>query len=182
MTAPQLRLGDVTLRTVAAAAQLRLGDVTLTSQQGAQLRLGDVTLSHPAAPTVAVALNPTGGNAPLTVLATTTATDPQNYPLSYSTNFGDGSAPVLGPNPTHTYSTAGTYTVTTTVTSSVGLAASATATATVIATQRRIFAVLVGGQVQPLLFRGRVVGGVLQPVQFDGQLVAGALVDPNAKV
>ncbi|NEQ97870.1 MAG: PKD domain-containing protein, partial [Cyanothece sp. SIO2G6] len=44
-----------------------------------------------------------------------TATDPGNDSLTYTWTFGDGSAPVVGPNATHTYADNGHYTVTLTV-------------------------------------------------------------------
>jgi PKD repeat protein len=52
--------------------------------------------------------------------------------LSYSWNFGDGTAPATGSlNPSHSYASAGSYTVTLTVTDQEGAATSATATVTV---------------------------------------------------
>ena len=45
---------------------------------------------------------------------------------SYSWNFGDGSAPVAGVNPSHTFPGAGTYQVTLTVTDSLGVSSSLT--------------------------------------------------------
>ncbi len=54
-------------------------------------------------------------------------------PYSYSWNFGDGSAITTAQNPSHTFTTAGTYTVTLTVTDSSSPANIATATVTIIA-------------------------------------------------
>ncbi|MEW6411959.1 MAG: S8 family serine peptidase [Candidatus Zixiibacteriota bacterium] len=53
--------------------------------------------------------SPTSGNYPLTVNFTDLST---NSPTSWDWNFGDGSAHVYTQNPSHVYSTAGTYTVT----------------------------------------------------------------------
>ncbi len=44
------------------------------------------------------------------------SSDPENGPLTYSWDFGDGSPVGSGVNPTHTYATANTYQVTLTVT------------------------------------------------------------------
>ncbi|HET6211162.1 MAG TPA: PKD domain-containing protein, partial [Jatrophihabitans sp.] len=54
---------------------------------------------------------PTSGQVPLTVNFTGTASG-GTPPYSYSWNFGDGSALSTAQNPSHTYSTAGTYTAT----------------------------------------------------------------------
>jgi len=51
----------------------------------------------------------------------TGSTDPENDPLTYEWNFGDGSPPVAGATPTHIYADLGTYTVCLTVTDSGGL-------------------------------------------------------------
>lgn len=48
------------------------------------------------------------------------STDPDGAITGYSWNFGDGSGPVGGAKPTHTYTRAGNYTVTLTVTDSDG--------------------------------------------------------------
>ncbi|MDQ1659231.1 MAG: hypothetical protein QOD41_4314, partial [Cryptosporangiaceae bacterium] len=48
--------------------------------------------------------------------------------LTYSTSFGDGSAPVTGPNPQHTYAAAGSYAVAVTVTDPLGATDTATMT------------------------------------------------------
>jgi PKD repeat protein len=66
--------------------------------------------------------SPTSGAAPLTVTFTGSASGGQP-PYSYAWNFGDGSAIDTRQNPTHTYTSAGSYAVTLTVTD----AASATA-------------------------------------------------------
>jgi PKD repeat protein len=63
-------------------------------------------------------------NAPVTFTSTST-----NYPASYSWNFGDGSPASTTQNPSHPYTTSGTYNVTLTVTNQWG---STTSTATTI--------------------------------------------------
>ena len=61
--------------------------------------------------------NPTSGNAPLTTAFTASATG-GTAPYTYSWNFGDGSAASPTQNPSHTYSSAGSFTATVTVTDS----------------------------------------------------------------
>ena len=75
---------------------------------------------------------PTSGQVPLSVNFTGTATGGKPA-YSYSWNFGDGSAVSTAQNPSHTYSTAGTYTATLTVTDSSSPALTATSSLTVTA-------------------------------------------------
>ncbi len=66
-------------------------------------------------PTVASSANPTSGVPPLNVNFSSSGTsDPENNPLTYSWDFGDGSISSL-PNPTHTYQTNGRFTARLTV-------------------------------------------------------------------
>lgn len=60
---------------------------------------------------------PTGCSLPVTIIFTNTSTGPGT--LSYAWNFGDGGTSTLQ-NPSHTYTTSGSFTVTLTVTSSTG--------------------------------------------------------------
>ena len=76
--------------------------------------------------------NPTSGQIPLTVNFTGTATG-GTPAYNYSWNFGDGSATSTAQNPSHTYSTVGTYTATLTVTDSASPANTATSTVSVTA-------------------------------------------------
>lgn len=55
-----------------------------------------------------------------------------NYPTSYSWNFGDGSQASTAQNPSHTYTTPGTYNVTLTSTNQWGSTTSAATTITVL--------------------------------------------------
>jgi PKD repeat protein len=66
----------------------------------------------------------------LTATFTDTSTDAQNNISSRSWNFGDGGTSTAT-NPSHTYSSAGTYTVTETVTDSGGLSSTKSASVTV---------------------------------------------------
>ena len=68
------------------------------------------------APVAAFSAAPTSGTAPLPVAFTDTST---NAPTSWSWNFGDGTTSTVQ-NPSHTYTTAGTYSVTETATNSGG--------------------------------------------------------------
>jgi PKD repeat protein len=73
--------------------------------------------------------SPTTGNAPLSVSFTGSATG-GTAPYTYSWNFGDGSTST-SQNPSHTYSSAGTYKATLTVTDSASPANTATSSVTV---------------------------------------------------
>lgn len=75
---------------------------------------------------------PTSGQIPLAVNFTGTATG-GTPAYHYSWNFGDGSATSTAQNPSHTYSTVGTYTATLTVTDSASPANTATSTVSVTA-------------------------------------------------
>ena len=83
-------------------------------------------------PNAVLTLNVTNGTAPLTINASTANSSSPNGTITSSTiNFGDGSAPVAGPNASHPYTSPGTFTVTATVTDSVGATASTTQKVTV---------------------------------------------------
>jgi glucose/arabinose dehydrogenase len=76
-------------------------------------------------PVPVVAANPTSGLTPLSVAFSSAGSmDPDGNPLTYSWNFGDGSANSALANPTHVYNTNGTYTATLTLTDSLGSSAS----------------------------------------------------------
>ncbi|MGH2492145.1 MAG: PQQ-dependent sugar dehydrogenase, partial [Candidatus Limnocylindria bacterium] len=82
-------------------------------------------------PTAVAAASPTNGLAPLAVSFSSAGSfDPDANPLSYSWNFGDSTPASTAANPSHTYTTNGTYTATLTV--SDGLGGTGTATARVI--------------------------------------------------
>lgn len=71
------------------------------------------TLSPPA---VAATSSATQGSAPLAITFDASgSSDPQGYLLSFSWNFGDGSAMATGSTASHTYNAHGTYTATVTV-------------------------------------------------------------------
>ncbi|HEX4727956.1 MAG TPA: PKD domain-containing protein [Jatrophihabitans sp.] len=71
-----------------------------------------ITVSAVGSPlTASASAIPTSGQVPLAVNFTGTASG-GTPPYSYSWNFGDGSATSTAQNPSHTYSTAGTYTAT----------------------------------------------------------------------
>jgi uncharacterized repeat protein (TIGR02543 family) len=67
------------------------------------------------APIAAISANPLQGQAPLAVsFSAAASSDPDNDPLTYSWNFGDGSTGT-GVSPAHTYTTEGNYVATVTV-------------------------------------------------------------------
>jgi len=73
---------------------------------------------------VSAAATPTQGTAPLVVQFSSTATDADGTIVSYAWDFGDGSSSTAA-NPSHTYTTAGTYTARFTATDDRGATLSA---------------------------------------------------------
>jgi glucose/arabinose dehydrogenase/regulation of enolase protein 1 (concanavalin A-like superfamily) len=70
----------------------------------------------PFPPSAASAATPAAGLGPLTVqFSSAGSSDPYGLALSYSWDFGDGSAPSTDPNPSHVYGADGRYTATLTV-------------------------------------------------------------------
>jgi serine protease len=97
--------------TVALTATNAYGSNTLT-------KTGYVTVTAPNTnpPVAAFSGTPLSGNAPLTVVFTDAST---NTPTSWSWTFGDGGTSAVQ-NPSHVYTTAGTYTVALTATNAYG--------------------------------------------------------------
>jgi PKD repeat protein len=98
----------------------------------------DISL-NPATPVPTAGFNasPASGTAPLAVQFTDTST---GSPTSWAWDFGDGSTATTQ-NPSHTYTTAGTFTVTLRATNAGGTSAPATKTVTVTqATSRQVTA------------------------------------------
>ena len=89
--------------------------IAINTQQLRRIRYID-----PGSPPTAVAsANPTNGLLPLHVQFSSAGTsDPNNRPLTYSWDFGDGTASSAA-NPSHTYSVAGAYEAKLTVTNNV---------------------------------------------------------------
>ncbi|MFZ4432888.1 MAG: PKD domain-containing protein, partial [Microthrixaceae bacterium] len=99
--------------------------LTVTDDQGAT-STATVTIDVNDPPTASVSSNVTSGAAPLTVNFIGSAND-NDGSFSLSWDFGDGSPPVTDSlNPTHTYTSAGTYSATLTVTDDRGAVVTST--------------------------------------------------------
>jgi PKD repeat protein len=93
----------------------------------------EIVVTNPpgnVAPIVEAAGDPTAGKPPLAVQFSATGLDPDGDPLTYAWDFGDGGTSLVQ-NPSHTYTTAGTYTAKVTVKDPSGATASATVQVTV---------------------------------------------------
>ena len=83
-------------------------------------------------PTAVASANPTNGLSPLTVnFSSAVSTDPDGNPITFSWNFGDGTAASMAANPQHTYNSNGTYSAVLTVTDSSGASSTANIVITV---------------------------------------------------
>jgi glucose/arabinose dehydrogenase len=84
-----------------------------TYNNGGQVRRISYTGSANRTPIARASANPTSGPVPLSVaFKGNTSTDADGDPLTYGWDFGDGTAHSTSVNPSHTYTTAGTYTAT----------------------------------------------------------------------
>ena len=108
---------------------------------------------------------PTSGNAPLNVSFTGSATG-GTAPYTYSWNFGDGSATSTTQDPSHTYTTPGTYTATLIVTDSSSPAN--TATSEVIITVNSV-----GGSLAATASGAPTSGSAPLAVSFTGSATGG---------
>ena len=122
---------------VSSSAAIGLRDViVLSTTQTARLAGGfSIQTTPPAnrAPT-ANAGGPYNGTVGQPVAFSGSGTDPDNDPLSFSWNFGDGTPAATGATPSHTYAQAGDFTVTLTVSDGRGGTTSGTATAHIVPT------------------------------------------------
>jgi glucose/arabinose dehydrogenase/regulation of enolase protein 1 (concanavalin A-like superfamily) len=76
----------------------------------------EIYTTGPFTPTASISSSPNAGLAPLSVqFSSAGSSDPYGLPLTYSWDFGDGSPLSAAANPSHIYSTDGTYTATLTV-------------------------------------------------------------------
>ncbi|HEY3062089.1 MAG TPA: PQQ-dependent sugar dehydrogenase, partial [Chloroflexota bacterium] len=89
--------------------------IAINTQQLRRIRFIDPS----SPPTASAGASPTNGLLPLTVqFSSAGSSDPNNRPLTYSWNFGDGASSSAA-NPSHTYTIAGAYNATLTVTNNV---------------------------------------------------------------
>jgi glucose/arabinose dehydrogenase len=89
--------------------------VVIYRSSGSEIRRIRYVSGGNTPPTTIIEATPTVGTAPLTVeFSSNGSFDPDAQPLTYSWNFGDGTTSTL-PNPTHTYTTPGTFNATLTV-------------------------------------------------------------------
>ena len=90
---------------------------------------------QPVPPVAVLSVSPSSGAAPLAVsVSASGSSDPQGRALTYTFDFGDGSAllgPQAGASVGHTYAAAGSYTARVTVTNNAGLSDTATAAVSV---------------------------------------------------
>jgi glucose/arabinose dehydrogenase/regulation of enolase protein 1 (concanavalin A-like superfamily) len=76
----------------------------------------EIYTTGPFPPTASISSSPNAGLAPLSVqFSSAGSSDPYGLSLSYSWDFGDGSPTSTSANPSHIYTTNGTYTATLTV-------------------------------------------------------------------
>ena len=100
---------------------------------------GTMTGPDGQAPVAITTASTSSGDAPLTVTFDgSQSSDPENGALSYLWNFGDSTPTSTAVNPTHIFSSPGTYSVQLTVTDPANLSASKALTITVAAPQRKI--------------------------------------------
>lgn len=105
------------------------GDLYMASVFGGTI--SEISAPGPFTPTAVAAATPSAGGAPLSVqFSSAGSSDPYGLPLTEAWNFGDGSAMSTSADPTHTYSSPGTYTATLLV--SNGSTASSTTTKVVV--------------------------------------------------
>lgn len=145
ITSEVLNWGDGATTPVSSASQTYVHTytgagnftVTLTATDSANNTVSvskAVKVTADSTPACTLTLIPTTGQAPLTVTANASCTDPQNDIASEQLRWGDGATTTVLPgNPayTHTYNGAGTFTVTLTATDSAGNVGSAAQTVTV---------------------------------------------------
>ena len=127
-------------------------------------------------PVAQASATPSQGLPPLTVqFSSAGSSDPDGDPLTYSWNFGDGSAASTQANPSHVYAAAGPYTATLTV--SDGKPSPGPGTATAVVEVGRRPTLTISQPVNGATFRGgdviTMAGSAVDPE--DGALPASAL-------
>ena len=107
------------------------GSLYLLNHDGALFRIV-YTGGENRAPAAMLTADQASGPAPLSVVFSAAgSSDPDNDPLTYSWDFGDGTAAGSGLAPTHVFQSAGTFTAQLTVSDGQGGTGTATATITV---------------------------------------------------
>jgi PKD repeat protein len=129
---------------VVAFAAIALFAVACTPDPGGGTTT--TTTIDPGPPVAVAGGAPTIGDAPLTVSFNSSGSTPgTGTDLTYSWDFGDGSAPESGPTAVHTYTTVGTYQARLTMTNSAGTSVSPPVTVTVNQDPNPKFYVRAGG-------------------------------------
>jgi PKD repeat protein len=159
------------------------GDLTTGYSDYGSLGQYVVTGSVPASsdqPPVAIAsATPTSGTAPLTVSFNGSSSyDPDGGALTYSWNFGDGSALSSAANPSHTYTAAGNYTATLTVTDTSGASATTQAFIAVASSAPTVRVESIGMRLSVSSLGARAYATVTV-TDGNGKLISGAAVKGN---
>jgi PKD repeat protein len=156
---------------------------------------GSIVTTAPQPPIARASATPTSGTAPVTVaFSSAGSSDPDGTIVGTSWSFGDGTTSTA-PNPSRTYSTAGSYTAVLTVTDNSGLTATASVVITVtapvtlvdadvqqytLAVDRNSTGSRAVATVKVLDRLGRVVPGVTVTMQWSGVVTGSSSATTNS--